>query len=110
MQKASKPTLQRTGDLRTSLDPPSLGYNTKPLHSLLQLLALSSASLTQYARSIYNHYLHLAQLTNLRSHRLNYFLHRLGFYLYITKSGLSMGKPMGQNPHTHYISPKPKNP
>jgi hypothetical protein len=89
---------------------PKLGYNTKPTYSLLRSLALSSASLTQYARSTYNYYLHLAQLTTLRSHRSNYFLHRLAFYLYITKSGLNMGKPMGRHSHTRYISPKPKNP
>jgi hypothetical protein len=37
-----------------------LGYNTNPLHCLLQSLALSPASLTQYAQSIYNYHLHLA--------------------------------------------------
>jgi hypothetical protein len=44
---------------------PELGYNTKPLHSLLQLLALSLASLTQYAQSNYNYHLHLAHWPSL---------------------------------------------
>jgi hypothetical protein len=39
---------------------PELGYITKPLHNLLQSLALSLASLTQYAQRIYNYHLHLA--------------------------------------------------
>jgi hypothetical protein len=37
-----------------------LGYNTNPLHNLLQSLALSLASFTQYAQSMYNYHLHLA--------------------------------------------------
>jgi hypothetical protein len=34
---------------------PELGYNTKLLHSPLQLLALSSGSITQYAQSVQDH-------------------------------------------------------
>jgi hypothetical protein len=41
----------------------------KAFHSLLQSLALSSASLTQYAKSNYNYHLHLA------SHTFPYFDH-----------------------------------
>jgi hypothetical protein len=37
-----------------------LGYSTKPLHNFLQSLALSLASFTQYAQSMYNYHLHLA--------------------------------------------------
>jgi hypothetical protein len=87
---------------------PELGYSTKLLLNLLQSLALSLASLTQHAQSMYNYHLHLAlSITHLpissplTSPR----------YLFIHyKMGLNMGKPMGQHPHTHYISPKPKNP
>ena len=76
----------------------------KSFHSLLQSLALSSASLTRYAQSNYNYHLHLAPIITY----MDPFLHRLDIYLYITKSGLNMGKTMGRHPHTRYISPKPK--
>jgi hypothetical protein len=39
---------------------PELGYNIKSLTQSLQPLALSLASLTQHAQSIYKYYLHLA--------------------------------------------------
>jgi hypothetical protein len=86
---------------------PELGYNTNPLHSLLQSLALSLASLTQHAQSMYNYYLHLAlSIIHLCAPLLT-----LPSFLFIYyKKGLNMGKPMGRHPHTRYISPKPKNP
>ena len=89
---------------------PELGYNTNPLHSLLQSLALSLASLTQHAKSMYNYHLHLAYhhtdayivfMPLLTSPR-HLFIHY--------KIGLNMGKPMGRHPHTRQIIPKPKNP
>jgi hypothetical protein len=90
---------------------PELDHSTKPLHSLLQSLALSLASFSQYAQSMYNYHLHLAyHHTDVYIILHAPFLHRLDIYLYITKVGLNMGKPMGRHPHTCYISPKPKNP
>jgi hypothetical protein len=63
---------------------PELGYNTKPLHNLLQSLALSLASLTQYAQSMYNYHLHLAHWHHTDA-LYCLLLHRLDIYLYITK-------------------------
>ena len=62
---------------------PELGYSTNPLHILLQSLALSLASLTQYAQSIYNYHLaqHHTDPTLELSH--SYSLHRLNIYLSI---------------------------
>jgi hypothetical protein len=71
--------------VRTSPDPPSLSLLQHK--ALLQSLALIPASsqhtvgteLTQSHRSNYLHYLHLTQ------HHPTPTLHRLYFYLYITK-------------------------
>ena len=44
---------------------PELGYNTNPLHNLLQSLALSLANLTQYAQSMYKYHFLLAHWPSL---------------------------------------------
>jgi hypothetical protein len=83
---------------------PELGHNTKPLHDLLQPLALSSASLTQYAESVHN-YLHLANIST----KPSTFLTSPSYLFIHYKRGLSMGKTHGSTSHTCYINPKPKN-
>jgi hypothetical protein len=91
---------------------PELGYNTKPLLNLLQSLALSLASLTQHAQSMYNYHLHLALSTShtCKNAYIVSLLTSPSFLFIHYKMGLNMGKPMGRHPHTRYISPKPKNP
>jgi hypothetical protein len=102
MHRATKPTPHRTGDLCA----PRQIHNTEPsynhLHLALQVLN------TQYARSL------LTIHTGLALSKIPYisctnptqislisqipFIHHLATYLYITKGGLNMGKPMGRHP------------
>jgi hypothetical protein len=96
-----KPTPHRTGDLCTHLARssfPELGSQHKAyslsynhLHLALQVLN------TQYAQSIHNssHLAHLAQIT----HTYSSYLHRLAFYLYITKGPKTWVNPWADIPY-----------
>jgi hypothetical protein len=101
--RASKPTLHRTGDLCSSLNPHSPS-SSKPktflqsLHSTLPILALISASISHRSA--------LITKPLLKCPKKCPFLHSLKFYLYITKRGLNMGKPMGRHPSPVTLSPK----
>jgi hypothetical protein len=101
--RASKPTPRRTGDLRSSLDPPSPSSSKhktflQSMHSTLTILALSSASISHRST--------LSTKPLLKCPKKGPFLHSLDFYLYITKRGLNMGKPMGRHPGPVTLSPK----
>ena len=101
--RASKPTPRRTGDLRSLLDPPSLSSSKhktflQSVHLALTILALSSASIS--------HRSSLSTKPLLKCPQKSPFLHSLDFYLYITKRGLNMGKPMGRHPGPITLSPK----
>jgi hypothetical protein len=100
--RASKPTSRRTGDLHSSLDPPSpcsSKHKTflQSVHSALTILALSSASISHRSSLSTKPLLKCPQ---------GPFLHSIEFYLYITKRGLNMGKPMGRHPGPVTLSPK----
>ena len=101
--RASKPTPRRKGDLHSSLDPPSPCISKhktflQSMHSTLTILALSSASIS--------HRSSLSTKPLLKCPKKGPFLHILGFYLYITKRGLNMGKPMGWHPRPITLSQK----
>ena len=92
--RASKPTLCRTGDLRISLDLPSPSSSKhktflQSVHSALTILSLNSVSIS--------HRLSLSTKPLLKCPKKGPLLHSLDFYLYITKRGLNMGKPMGRH-------------
>jgi hypothetical protein len=122
MHQATDPTPQRTGDLCAprQILLPELDQGTKPytssvhkaltkhLHlALPQVLTHSCITnhlhlALQVSHTVCTKHSQLFALSNL--HRFlhkadqNYFLHHLATYLYITKRGLNMGKPMGRHP------------
>ena len=103
--RASKPTLHRIGYLRSSLDPPSPSISKhktflQSVHSTVTILALSSASISHRSA--------LSTKPLLKCPQKGLFLHSLDFYLYITKRGLNMGKPMGRHLGPVTLSLKPQ--
>jgi hypothetical protein len=89
---------------------PKLGYDTNPTYSSLQPLALSLSNIHKALTTVTctQHHLQLACHLHLAIHFM--LTTSPNIYLYITKLGLNMGKPMGQHSHTRYIIPNPKNP
>jgi hypothetical protein len=100
-------TPHRTEDLRSSLDPSSLRYNTNPSTICYKELHLALQVAYSHAQSTYRLYLHLAYIHITWMHYFStpYIAYP---FIYTYQIGLHMSKPMGRHPNPVTYSQKPK--